>query len=307
MSDRRRPGFTLTELIVVVAIGATLLALLLPAIQKVRAAAARVQCQNNLKQVGLALHNYHDTFQSFPPAHCVHPRVASAVPRPPPADQKWFFSWMLRCAPFFEQGAVYDQVDFNRGPWWQYQRGFEGVGEYTLNGVPVKLLQCPADTRSHLPGYYDDGSKYALTGYLGVNGTHEFAYDGLVFVNARTPLTAAADGTSLTLLVGERPPSEDLYLGWWFAGSGDYPFFGTADVALGVNEWNPETHQSDRFRPGRLRDPKREHCWHFWSLHPGGGHFLFADGSVRFTPYAVSETVMAALASRHGGEAVELP
>jgi hypothetical protein len=97
--------------------------------------------------------------------------------------------------------------------------------------------------------------------------------DGILYVNAAVRITQIGDGTSNTLLVGERPPSNDLYFGWMWAGSGKYPFFGTTDVVLGVREVTNGVPNGPRdyFRPGSLNDPQNIHRYHFWSLHPGGG------------------------------------
>ncbi|HEY8504568.1 MAG TPA: DUF1559 domain-containing protein [Gemmataceae bacterium] len=304
-SPPRRPAFTLVELLVVIAIIAILIGLLLPAVQKVREAAARTRCISQLKQIGLALHGYHDDFGRFPPAHVISEAQSPSFGRPPPPDERWFFAWSLRIAPYIEQGNVYRQVDWAAWPWWQYQQGAPADGEHTLNGVPVKLYQCPSDTRSDLVAYFQ-GNRVALTGYLGVSGTDQFAFDGVLHVNSTVNIQGIRDGTSNTLLVGERPPSSDLVYGWWFAGSGPEPRFGTTDVVLGVNEKPQPDSPPERFRPGALNDPDLEHAWHFWSLHTGGGQFLMADGSARFFSYSSAE-LLRALATRAGGEAASVP
>ncbi|VTS08232.1 DUF1559 domain-containing protein [Tuwongella immobilis] len=301
--DRR--AFTLIELLVVIGIIAILIGLLLPAIQKVREAAARAQCRNSLKQIGLALHNYHDSQQMLPPAHSLAPSYYPEFARPAPGDTRWLFGWMLRIAPYVEQENIYRQVDFAAHPWWQYLQGQPILPDNTLNGIPVKLFQCASDTRSDLLTY-QQGQRVALTGYLGVSGTHQFAFDGALHVNAQNRFASFTDGTSNTLMVGERPPSQDLVYGWWFAGSGPAPNFGTTDVTLGVVERRDPTGLAEQFRPGKLVDPALEHSWHFWSLHPGGGNWLMVDGSVHYLTYG-SAGLLPGLATRSGGEAVTLP
>jgi prepilin-type N-terminal cleavage/methylation domain-containing protein/prepilin-type processing-associated H-X9-DG protein len=340
MHVSRRVGFTLIELLVVIAIIAILIGLLVPAVQQVREAANRAQCENNLKQIGLALHNYHGTYKAFPPGHCLPVEYYNSVPRPGDTDGppkanggqfnygKAFFSWILRITPFFEEGNIYNQVNWNAWAWYQWPGGATtGPPAQTLNGVSPSILVCASDTRSVLQTF-DGGASanttpmVALTGYKGVNGVCELktgyynggvvsdginGQNGILHVNSRVAMVQIRDGTSNTLMVGELPPSTDLYYGWWFAGSGDSPYFGTTDVMLGTNEYNPVIGKRDTFRPGQLYDPPLEHRWHYWSLHPGGGHFLMADGSVQFITYSTSTAIMNALATRAGGEAVSVP
>ncbi len=290
-STQKRTGFTLIELLVVIAIIAVLIALLLPAVQKVRAAAIRIECVNQLRQMGTALHEYHEVNKHLPPAHNVDRDVYNC---PQPFDDKWFFSWMTRILPYIEQQALYNQVDFSAHPWWQHP----------INETPVKLFVCPMDERGELIALYKDNDLVALTDYLAVSGTNELAFDGVIHVNSRYALHKIPDGASNTLLIGERPPSKDLVYGWWFAGAGPHPNFGTADVCLGVNEIkdveNPGV--KDHFRIGYLDDPPNEHMYHFWSLHAEGANFLYADNHCSFIPYTVDQSILNATATRNGKE-----
>jgi prepilin-type N-terminal cleavage/methylation domain-containing protein/prepilin-type processing-associated H-X9-DG protein len=292
----RRKAFTLIEVLVVIAIIAILVGLLLAAVQKVREAANRISCTNNLKQLGLALHNYNDTEGSFPPAHSVDP-AWFPYRQPTNPDKSWYFSWITRILPYIEQKDIYGLVKWDQFPWPNPIGGLPG-GDGYLNGKQLKVILCPSDNRSRGLAEYSDGTityRVALTDYLGVNGTNQYAFNGILHVNSQVSLTVVVngDGASNTLLVGERVPPDSLYYGWWFAGSGDPPWFGTADVVLGSNEQLIKGGAEEWYRMGNLNDPTDEHRLHFWSLHPGGSNFLYADGSVKFISYAADKSMLA--------------
>lgn len=293
-----RRAFTLIELLVVIAIIAILIALLVPAVQKVREGANRTECCNKMKQIGIALAGYHDLEKGFPPAHSLDAsRLAYGCP--PTLDNKTFFAWMSRILPYLEQKPLYDKINFNAWPWWQHP----------INETPVEVYRCSSDHRPTFVAMYGS-DPVALATYMGVSGTDQLAFDGILYPNARVSYKRIVDGSSNTLTVGERPPSDDLAYGWWMAGCGTPPYFGATDVVLGVNELkNPGASPPDRdvFRPGAVMDPTNEHKWHFWSLHPSGTNFLFADGAVRFLSYDITQPTLNALATRAGNENPTLP
>jgi len=327
MPRLKRSGFTLIELLVVIAIIAILIGLLLPAVQKIREAANRMKCSNNLHQIALACHNYHDTIGRFPAALNIGQTWYTGYQREaPPAGMRTtapiypndgaFFSWATQICPYLELQNIYNQWNFAAWPWYQYQSGLPATGANTINGIKAKMMQCPSDNRVNLV-CNDGGNLAALTSYLGVSGKDVFkedgGQDGMLYVNSGVQMGQVSDGTSNTLLCGERPPSNDLYFGWMWAGCGDYPYFGATDVVLGVRECTNDVPNGSRdfFRPGSLNDPNNLHRYHFWSLHPGGAMWLFTDGHVQFMSYSVATqtiangvTILEALASRNGGEVV---
>jgi prepilin-type N-terminal cleavage/methylation domain-containing protein/prepilin-type processing-associated H-X9-DG protein len=290
-----RDGWTLVELIVVIAIVAILLSLLLPAVQKVREAANRARCLDNLRQVGLAAHGYHGVMGSFPPGLETKKGKAAYL----------YLSWLARLLPYVEQTSLWETtVDAFR----QEPLPFVDPPHVGLSTV-VRLYGCPSDARTATVQTVNNG-RAALTSYLGVEGTDLSSGDGVLYANSLVRLSDVTDGTSGTLMAGERPASPDSYYGWWYAGVGR-DGTGSCDMVLGVRERNTAGalfHGCPvgpyAFSPGRLTD----HCdqFHFWSPHPGGAHFLFCDGSARFLPYS-ADAVLPALATRAGGEAAQAP
>jgi len=270
---------------------------LVPAVQKVRESANRTECINKLKQIGLALHQYSDRERALPPAHTLLTPTNGA---PRPYDTKEYFSWMARILPYLEQTDLYHEIQWDKWPWWQHP----------FNERVLAVYRCNSDHRANdYVGKFGE-DLVALTGYMGVSGTDQLAFNGMMYVNSKVAYKNILDGASNTMLAGERPPSSDLVFGWWFAGSGLAPYFGATDVVLGTNEiTNPGEGypKRDIFRIGSANDPNSEHRWHFWSLHPHGSNFLFGDGAVRFVNYGIGQPTLNALATRDGGETPPLP
>lgn len=289
-----RHGFTLLELLVAIAIIAILIAILVPAVQKVRAAAARAQCQNNLKQIGLASHQCHDQRKQLP---------AGMALRAPYR----FSGWLMHLLPHLDQQAlmVTSEQAYRESP-----LPFTNPPHVGLATV-IPVFVCPMDSRARQAQLAPRNNiLVALTCYLGVSGKDLTTNDGIFFGDSKTRLSDVSDGTSNTLLSGERPPSADFQFGWWYAGAGQRST-GSADMLLGVYEQNvlPVTAGSCApgsypYGPGRISN--QCDMFHFWSLHSGGANFAFADGTVRFLSYS-AEPIMTALASRAGGESVSLP
>ncbi len=319
MAPRERRGLTLIELLVVMAIIGVLVALLMSAIQDSRESARRMSCQNNLKQIGLALHNFHDVYGKFPPGHSHDPsNISESYGQPGPPDNLFYISWMARILPFAEQKALHEGIQPGAFAWPHGEAVYDG--KY-INGVSLSIYRCPSDAGPKSIIFEQPGEpafEVATGSYLGVSGQDQFLYDGILFVNSTVKMADVTDGLSNTIMVGERPPAYEGMAGWWFAGSGLYPWFGAVDVVLGADErvavdWactpdGPRCSEGpggDCFRPGSLNDPNGDHAWHFWSFHRGGANFTLADGSVRLIHYTQPDKMLRELSTRAGSEPIQ--
>jgi len=310
---RSRKGFTLIELLVVIAIIAILIGLLLPAVQKVREAAARTQCINSLKQMGLGLHNYNDTYGQLPEGN--HEWVNTATAQAPPRQGSW--SWQAYILPFMEQDNAYKEAQtFKDGGGSNYYSWYSPT---TSRGM--KIYTCPSDPRGVLvvPGASIGlpGHDQGLTMYLGNSGTVSAANgqgNGVLFNGSKVKINQITDGTSNTFLVGERPPNSNLEFGWWFAAYG-YDGRGNGDCIMTSNDTAIATYFMANYPAGpcETTNPALKiglqqgkvnvgcDAAHYWSLHPGGALFLMGDGSARFVSYT-NNNIIPAMSTRAGGE-----
>jgi prepilin-type processing-associated H-X9-DG protein len=277
-------------LLVVIAIIAILIALLVPAVQKVREAAARTQCVNNLKQMGLAFHAYHGSFKQLPTGF--YPWFSGTYT---------YTGWQLQLLPYLDQAPLWNQCN----TYLAANPGGTDSSSFPAVDFNMAVFICPSNIRPQDMNYA--GVMYELTSYMGVAGTTAYSPsgDGVLYSGSQIKLVQITDGTSNTLMVGERPCTGDLWYGWGFAPYGNG--WGDADTLLGARD---STLASTMGAPTTLvglqpplqpAAPSEVDGAHFWSFHTGGANFLFCDGSVQFLPYAAN-SILPALATRNGSE-----
>jgi prepilin-type N-terminal cleavage/methylation domain-containing protein/prepilin-type processing-associated H-X9-DG protein len=313
MRTSKRTGFTLIELLVVIAIIAILIGLLLPAVQKVREAAARVKCENNLKQLGLAMHNYNDT-NNYLPGN-IRPLATGTIR----------VRWATFLLPYYEQHNIYKI--YNQNVNWSDPLNLPAVS------IRLKVLECPSAPR---PDRQDSNPELATwtpsiaagdySGVYGIDpalvqqGLVEIAAPGIVSKTDKVRLTDVTDGLSNTIHLTESAGKPDLYRagklvgtapnprvqgGGWCRPASEVPYLiglestGTAAGTQGINAANG-------FAVTVYPDPKfvTDGTGQVYGFHSGGVNALFGDGSVRFIRQSISIRTLAALITRNGGEVV---
>jgi prepilin-type N-terminal cleavage/methylation domain-containing protein/prepilin-type processing-associated H-X9-DG protein len=294
--SRRGPlGFTLIELLVVISIIAVLIALLLPAVQAAREAARRSQCLNNLKQIGLALHNYHDSVGVFPPGY-ISAQSPGSNPIIDGNDTGPGWAWGSMILPQLEQDSLFHAINFSLSVTPKANE----TGSLTRIGVYL----CPSDGTPNSVPVRDSTNQNTVdtvsTGnYVGVFGIGEIGAApgggrGLFYRNSRTAVRDVLDGTSQTFAIGER--SHNLSYVTWTARSLIGWLFKTSSFEGGTDQFDPDPEEcwTQVLGPVGTADLPRTpnhpmaHVEDFWSRHPGGVNFLFADGSVRFVKDAIT-------------------
>jgi prepilin-type N-terminal cleavage/methylation domain-containing protein len=319
-----RRAFTLIELLVVIAILAVLLGLMLPAVQKVREAASRLRCQNNLKQIGIASHLYNDTHGSFPPGYVYQPsaigniaripgtakpqRIDRHPPRPPgtpPQPNSPGWGWAAYLLDNLEQGNLQRQINFSLP--------VEAVSNLAPRIMPLAIYTCPSDLSTGVFTVLDEQNatlataatnSYAAcfgTGFL--LGTQPDNSNGIFYRNSATRITDIQDGTSNTLAIGER--GAVLAQGPW-AGvmtGGTIRTTPGAPVYSSIIELAPAMVLA-RVGPHTLNSPYSE-PYDFFSPHDQVVQFLFGDGSVHALSIATDLGVLSALATRSDGDVVD--
>lgn len=284
--SKTRRGFTLIELLVVIAIIAILIALLLPAVQQAREAARRTQCKNNLKQIGIALHGYHETALAFPPGWIGVDRSSGAHD----FEGHNSFGWAVALLPHLEQGPLYKRLDT--------QQSMMDPTNLSILQTPLQAFRCPSDTGPEFWDIVDEASgsnvlaTLSSSNYVGVWGTIELddacspgqpcRSDGFFYLNSRIRFKDLKDGVSQTFAVGER--RHDKLDQWNATWAGAVPE-GEESLAriLGVTDHtpnHPDAHMED-----------------FSSFHPGGVHMLATDGAVKFITENIDHGVYQSLAT----------
>jgi prepilin-type N-terminal cleavage/methylation domain-containing protein/prepilin-type processing-associated H-X9-DG protein len=294
----RRRGFTLIELLVVIAIIAVLIALLVPAVQKVREAADRTQCSNNLKQLSLAMHNYENVYQAFPPGR------TKESPR---------HSWSAFMLPFIEQDNVFKLYKINLD--WDNPANYEAVQ------TQLAVFNCPStlpgertdDTVTAKPACGDYSTISGVKPWVAINcfGSALHGNDsdprllGALVIDQRTRILDIIDGTSNTIMIAEDAGRPNLYIsgnalgdpaiaGWKEGGWAD------PNAPFQIDGSNPD---------GSIIGPCPLNCSNnseVYSFHPGGANVSFADGSVRFLLNTIDLCLLAKLSTRAGGVAEEV-
>lgn len=285
--SRLHRAFTLVELLVVIAIVGILSGLTASAVQRSREAARQATCKNNLKQIGLALLSHHNDFNRFPEGNSGWGQQITTPGR----------SWSVALYPYLEEDqlAQIAKRDFAGGSRFVSHEGFR---------FPLRIFSCPSDGLAERVHFSRSKVIVALTDYLGVEGTDLERRDGVLFAKSAVRIRDIVDGTSRTVMVGERPPSVDFWFGWLYAGYGQHGT-GSADTVLGVNEIN-RRHDAltiacplDRVSYGPSSFDDKCHVLRFWSFHPAGAHFLYADGHVGLMAYGASKALREAATRNH--------
>lgn len=298
-----RRAITMVEVLVVIGIIGLLFGLSLSAIQNVRAAADKLACQNNLRQIGVAIHHYHQDY-----GHVPKPAIKLLSWT---TDPSMLLSTLTHLLPYVEEDSTFvNAVEGCRTgirPWFNPPHA--GLIK------KMKLYSCPADSRLSSTMIDADGTEAAYGSYVGVFGSGFPKGAGMFYVGAPclkgSSFSQVKDGLSFTVMYGERPPPDTLHAGKWYPhNSRTDGYYGTLVGPDDTMYMRTYPYVGDScvgeftFGPGRLDNPCDR--YHFWSLHPRGAFFAYGDASVRMMPYKTDINIVYALATRAGGEVVSI-
>ncbi len=295
----RTKGFTLIELLVVIAIIGVLIALLLPAVQKVREAANRMACASNLKQIGLAFHNYENVYGAFPCAY-------DAIHNPPRGH-----AWGTYLLPYLEQENLYKKYDF--------EQLIAAPGNLAVIQTPLKIMQCPSSPNPNRTYTYNymgldisaaAGDYGVVSGILGnywtnyVN-TPTASRDGILRNNEYTRIAQITDGTSNTILLGEIAGRDELWqAGRLISGMSAGYGGGWGDFLNGECWINGSLFDGTGSTGPCIVNCTNRRCAGYYSFHPGGVNVLMADGSGRFIHDNINNKTLCYLVTKAGGEVI---
>ncbi|HWB11370.1 MAG TPA: DUF1559 domain-containing protein [Pirellulales bacterium] len=319
----RRNAFTLVELLVVIAVIGILVALLLPAVQAARESSRRTSCYNNLKQIGIGLHHYHDALKVFPPAYLVSPltNVAMGPADPTTGDTGPGWGFLTAMLPFVEQGPLYQSLNINL-PCWSPANAAQ-----VKTAIPQYV--CPSAVNMGSPAVYNvvDASgntlaSFARANYVGVAGRYSpwqqyydpgadlvtaAPVDGMLFRNSHTRMADVLDGTSHTLFVSEKTPyhSDSTWVGVVPGGvTNPTLHFAIVGSDPSSSQVNVHTGPTPGEVPPVIKPPSQPfaNTDEVWSNHPNGANCLFVDGSVKFVSDNIDNLTWSFYGTRAGGD-----
>lgn len=309
-----RRGFTLIELLVVIAIIAILIGLLLPAVQKVREAASRLQCQNHLKQLGLACHSFESSYGFFPPglnlpisseSGAINQSLANSLGIGEPPFLGQWASWMMYILPFIEQDNVNKNINYSVREYGNTD------GPNSIGAQVIPIFICPSDPLPKKVITYQNRYYFGMNSYGANGGKRSWFYDrttgdGMFSFNSRIRVTDVGDGTSNTFLVGERYHRDPAYvaiaeLGGWAWANRNAPQDYILSTPVPINFLLPPGTQV-----GAPAYNENDRQCAFGSGHTGGANFVFTDGSVRFLTLTSNAQLplLQALSTRNGADSV---